>query len=213
MNISAMGLSKSALNGLLILLFLLNFLAGIVGGAWLLITGNWELVVYGILLSIVMPWAYTVAILPTFLLMPLIVKSAERKNVIFTAVLGFITACYTNGVIAYWAWYVFSDFVIDAKGIMAVPLLLWGYSTVMAPLGYMAHKEGDDGAGTSLGLLIAQVAFFIVMILWLLDGLNFVGVGLGLLVTLFAAAGMFIAVYEIKAEQRQENLFNDPQSN
>ncbi len=145
-------------------LWILNFFAGIVGAIWLLATGGWGLVVIGLLYSFLMPWVYTVASLPTWLIVPLVVKSAEKGKRLTTAILGFILSGYNNFILSIWVITIFV-WVVSNTQYPIIAVLLWGYSVVMGPVGYMAAKEGPEaGTGTTLGVLFTQIAYLVLVV-------------------------------------------------
>ncbi len=141
-------------------LWLLNSLAGIVGAIWLIFTGGWRLLVLGLMYCFIMPWAYTIATLPTWLIIPLVTKVANKGKRTTTLVLGFILSGYNNFILSLWVIYIFSWLVNRYTNYPLIALLLWGYSVAMGPVGYMASKEGPDaGSGTTMGVLLTQIAY------------------------------------------------------
>ena len=136
-----------------------NFSAGIVGGIWLALTGGIGLVLAGLLFDFLMPFAYSIAFLPTLLLVPLIAKFAEGGHRFLVSFLAFILSGYNNFILIIWVSTVFNWLMTDA-GYPPIALWLWGYAVVMGPISYMASKEGPDaGAGTSMGVLFTQLAY------------------------------------------------------
>lgn len=141
-------------------LWLFNLLAGIVGAIWLIFTGGWILVVFGLLYGVFMPWAYTIATLPTWLIVILFTKAAEKGKRFITSILGFILSGYNNIILSLWVFFVVSWLVNQYTQYSLIALLLWGYSVAMGPVGYMASKEGPDaGLGTTMGVLFTQIAY------------------------------------------------------
>jgi hypothetical protein len=158
-----------ALSAIMTILVAFNFLSGIVGGIWLALRGEWGSIGWGLLLAFTMPWLWTIASLPAMGMTLLVVRLAEGRHRVFTAVLGFLSALYSNAVVALWVILVFSFFMRRSASDSRIVYLLWGYSTMMAPLSYMASKEPPDSTGTSLGMLCAQLSFFLVTLLWYLE--------------------------------------------
>lgn len=142
-------------------MWLFNFSAGIVGGLWLFFTGGWGIVLGGLILSFIMPFVYSIAVLPQLLLVPLLTKSVEKGNRFLISLLSFIGAFYGYFLLLYWVSYVF-EWMLSYKELPGIALWLWAYSVVMSPISYMAAKEGSNaGAGTTIGLLFTQISFFI----------------------------------------------------
>ncbi len=196
---------------LLGLIILINFSAGIVSGVWLAISGNWANIFYGLLLSIVMPFAYTVVALPTMAIMPLMLKVIEKKIKSATFVLGFINILYSNGIMIVWTYFVFTEFSKNASGLMAVPLILWGYSTVVAPLAYMARNEPPDSTGTSLGIFLAQVAYILATVFWMIGlSASFILWGMILLALAFTLFSISIVMKTFDEEQKVMTYQEEP---
>ncbi len=141
------------------LLSIFNFFSGFVGGIWLLILGNWQYVVGGLLLSFLMPFGYSIASLPALALVPLIGKFAERKQTFPLMFFGFLGSLFQNGIALIWVIYVFNFVIANADESNYIPLLIWGYSVTLGPLGYMASKESSDSHGTTIGVIFAMTSY------------------------------------------------------
>lgn len=189
---------------LLGIMIFLNFSSGIVGGIWLLVIGMWPIVLLGFLYSFAMPWAYSLAAAPGLLLAPALAKFAEKGNKAMVAILGFINIIYSDLLLLLWVYFVFNSLVADATGTAIIPLILWGYSTVLGPLGYMARNE-QDSLGTSLGIFFAQFCYIAIVILWLLgaDPVAFYWV-VGALLLLFSIVPTCLAVAMTQKRPAQE---------
>lgn len=149
-----------------IALFGLNFLSGIVAGIWLAVLGLWSSIIYGFVLSIAMPWVYSIASLPSMGLAFLVSLLFERGSKVFTLILGLLSSLYSNALIAIWVFYVFLFFLGRADESAYIPLLLWGYSTAMAPLSYMASKESPDSTATTMALFFAELSYLLIVVAW-----------------------------------------------
>jgi hypothetical protein len=177
------------------ILVVFNFLSGIAGGIWLAIRGEWGSIGWGFLLAIVMPWVWTFASLPAMGMTLLVVRFAERRNRVFTAVFGFLSSLYSNALVALWVIVVFGFFLKRSAPDSRIVYLLWGYSAMMAPLSYMASKEPPGSTGTSLGLLCAQLSFFFLSLLWYLGTeLRTIIVALSLVAVCFSLFAMFLSI-------------------
>lgn len=180
----------------------INFFAGIISGIWLAFLGDWSVIFYGLFLSFAMPFAYTLVSLPTMAIMPLLVKAVENKSKFFTVFLGLINVLYSNGVMVAWTYFVFAEFTKNANGIIAVPFILWGYSTVVAPLAYMAKGEAPDNTGTSLGIFLAQSGYIVATILWFFGfPYSSILIGLILLAIVFSLFTISIVIKSFDEEQ------------
>ncbi len=146
-------------------IMILNFSSGIVGGIWLAFLGEWGLLIYGFLLGILMPFAYTITLLPSMLFMFLIGFAQKHRNYFLISVFGFLGSLVSNLIIAYWTYFVFVTFLNRAEPVSVIPILLWGYSTVLGPLSYMAQKEGPDSTGSYMGVLLAIICYLVLTII------------------------------------------------
>src|SRR5688572_25581080 len=70
----------TALTVLFFVLLLVNILGGVVSGVWLLVKGQWGLVVSGIAMSFAMPWAWSIASLPAFAVAALLFADTEKRG-------------------------------------------------------------------------------------------------------------------------------------
>ena len=151
---------------LLLATYLLNALSGVVSGTWLLVLWEWKVVVFGVGMSLFMPWAFSIVILPQLLLVALCGAFLDAKRRTSAVLGGLVASLYANAVLASWVGIVFFLFIGLAPRINPVCLVLWGYSTVMAPLAYMARQEGRNSTGTAIGLLVAELSYISLAITW-----------------------------------------------
>ena len=160
------GVSSVLISIVMTTLLTVNFLAGIVGGVWLAVKGEWGSIGLGIVLAVIMPTTWILASLPSIGLTLLIGLFVDRDSHTFTAIFGFLNSVYEYILIALWVSFVFSLFIGRGSSATHVPYLLWGYSSMMAPLIYMSSKENPEDTATSLGLICAQLFFLILTFFW-----------------------------------------------
>lgn len=187
--------------GVVALLTIFNYFAGFIGGIWLLILGEWSIVVFGLIASFGMPWIYAIIMLPMWALALLMNYFAERKNKIPTLLISFICALYTNFVILLWVYLVFDWLVIQMyeQGVYnLVPLIIWAYSVAISPLGYMARGEPADSPGTTRGLFLGFIGFILTAVLWLFGGFES-----GLYSTVFWILIVVISIISVKAVSKE----------
>jgi len=141
------------------LILILNFFSGIIGGFWLLFAGGLGLIVFGIIMSIFMPYGWSIAFLVQLILTPFLAKVVERGNKLWVAILGFVANFYGNFLIILWTYFIFNFFMDYRTEYYILPLLLFGYSVALGPLQYMAQKEGPDSSGSLLGVFLAQISY------------------------------------------------------
>jgi hypothetical protein len=199
---------------IVVVLIVINVLVGIIGGIWLAVRGEWGLIAWGIALAFIMPWAWMLVNLPSMGLFFLVNRFMDKGNRVLVAIFCFLSSTYTYMLIVLWVFCAFGFFMRHASSEMYVPYLLWGYSSMMAPLAYMAKKEGQESAGTSAGLFCAQLSFVIVTLFW------FFGVfGIALFVTFscivlaFSLFAVFLVVSSMSDHYEDRNyvLKNQPE--
>ena len=188
------------------IVIILNFLSGIVGGVWLAILGHWGSIGLGFVIGIAMPWVWTIASLPAMGMSFVLAFFAEKGSKTFTGILGFLTSIYNNALLALWVIWVFGFFIGRADSESFIPYLLWGYSTMMAPLSYMASKEPPDSMGTTLGVFFAQLCYLI-WVLYFFFGKIFMPwlyaiIVVGVLFSLFA---IVVAIAQMVEEERMKS--------
>lgn len=143
---------------------------GVFSGVWLLIIGHGKYVGIGLVIAILMPMVYTILTLPTFWLIPVVSKMVESEN-IFGFIIGIIVSIYEKMLLYLWLVYAFDIFFIsnNLTGVAIVPLVLWGFTVVNAPLSYMAKKGGNgQGIATVSGSIATFAGYILLIILWYL---------------------------------------------
>lgn len=196
---------KNFFLGLLTLTFsslaILNFTSGIIAGIWLLILGEWQLVLFGFILGFIMPWVYSIASIPQFLILPLLVKFGEKGHKFLFSLFGFILSLYNNFLLGAWVTTIFG--IMIQFHINPIPTWLWGYATIMGPIGYMASKEDRDSTGTLLGALFCQVSYIILTFCYYYLGSETLGYGLvWLLLIAFSSLAIFLGFAQMVFEKR-----------
>lgn len=149
-------------------ILVLNLTSGLIGGIWLAILGNWEIIIYGLLLGIVMPWVYSITLLPSLGGMLLLNFFQKHNNVFLVSVVGYLVSLFSNLTIALWVYFVYTSFLSLADQTTVIPLLLFGYSTMLSPLSYMASKDSQDSFGSTLGVLLAIVCYLTLFVVGLI---------------------------------------------
>lgn len=177
-------LTAAALGGLLLML---NIGSWIIGGIWLAIAGQWGLIVTGIILSIFMPWIYSLVAMPGIALAALMVKTVEKKQRLLTSTIAFITTIYEYGILGYWIVYVFWLFASRYPEVSLLPLILYGYSTATAPVSYMASQEGRNATGSVMGVFLSQIGYLLITVFAILGfPYSFINIILGIGIVTFA---------------------------
>lgn len=156
------GFGEAVLSTVVTVLILLNALSGIVSSIWLIILGQWRLVGMGILVGLSMPVFWTITVLPLFALLVVAHIAEGSGKRVLVGLLGFLIYIYKHGLIAAWMLLVFHAFTRYASA--SVPVLLWGYAIVMAPLCYIARHDPPDDVGSILGCLFGGVGYIVLAV-------------------------------------------------
>jgi hypothetical protein len=153
--------------GMLVAIFqlpivILNFLGFIVSGVWLLVIGQWRLVVAGLLISMFAPFILGLAILPGILIGAPGIHFANRGVTIGVYFFGFLSSVYIYALITAWCSGITFPFLHGAPSQAFWPLLIWSYGVATSPWSYMAQR--DQSFAAFLAAFFAQVAFIVMMV-------------------------------------------------
>jgi len=160
-------IGQGVLGIVFLFIFLFNFLAGIVGGIWLLCIGHWRIVLAGFLVSLCMPWWWVIVSLPSLGLMVLLGMFGEKKSKTGVAIVGLIAGLYDSFLIMGWLALVFTFALVVAweHEDTFYPMLLFAYSVATSPLLYMASKEPPESEGTNLTMSIVVIGSILMVVL------------------------------------------------
>jgi len=138
-------------------LVILNSLAGVVGGAWLLWLGEWKLVLGAFTIVLASSIWASILLLPTLLVAAPSMLALDRGynfTVTFLATLG---GLWTYSVVAAWClvafWYI-PLFRHDGS-IPVLPYLLYAYSVATTPWAALAQRETRSGNGEGAELTVS----------------------------------------------------------
>jgi len=141
-------------------LFVLNMLAGVTGGVWLLVLGQWEIVALGLTWAALAPFVLTLLILPVLGT----AFAADRARGLVGAFFVALTVLLLGGIMLATSVYLF-DFARDAahaKGEELLPFMLLAYGAAASPWVSMTRGGGWQGAGDSflplMGVQVSAVA-------------------------------------------------------
>lgn len=131
-------------------------LMSIVATIWLLVVGEWRLILLGLFVGFVFPYLDTLLMLPAIGVMALVTTKLKKLFAI-SFLLTLVTIAYQQIIMVAWSFFVIS-YIASLSGHYILSTL-FGLSVVMSPLTYMAR--GEDGLGTIIGLLVAFVSYII----------------------------------------------------
>ena len=151
----------------------LNLLSGVVSFIWLgAILGEWGMLGYGFVLSMIAPSALGLAVMPTmvFILPLALLPEKGVLRVMGLVVSGLLSNLYTAILVTLWACSVFYYFVDGSTNSNAVPHGIWSYSVAVGPLGYLASKDG--GTASKFSLMTTSAAYCVVLLIFVIRGLT-----------------------------------------
>lgn len=167
------GVASVALSIVIGVIAVINITGGLIGGIWLLISGGVNIVIYGFIISVLMPTIYTIVSFPSLGLVTLLARAIEKGKIKSVNILASISFLYEKGLLIAWVYLVFHVVVISLPTLPLLGRILWAYSVAISPLAYMARKEGENaGLGTSLGVIYAILAFIILCVFYITTGIT-----------------------------------------
>jgi len=159
------------MNAISIPIIVLNVISGIVSGIWLIILGQWKIVVAAILISLFVLFVYLIVAMiqmPLVLLMSYAVERSKKTLAMFS---GFLNLFIGYAIILFYVFMVLVKVIeISIKtNLNIIPLLLLGYSVATGPFSYLASKEREDSFGSFIAVFIAQISYLLFAITVLLN--------------------------------------------
>ena len=173
----------------------LNILGGIGGAIWLLVLGEWKLVLIAVLVSIAFPFAYSVIMLVQVPLSALM-HHFKDKNRKLALTIGFVNMLIGHAVNLVWLVLVFYLALHYSEGQNVIPYLLFGWEVAVSPFQYMATKEPPDNIGTYVAVYLLQISYLILAIFYFLGILP-----LGLLVIILITLATEVYLLRIVSEE------------
>jgi len=168
------GKLSSELLGLIF--FFLNVFAGIIGGVWLLLEGEWRIVICGFIASLVMPHVWWILWLPSLGIIVLMEKFYNSK--FWWLSLGFINSLYSSLVCRLWVVPVFFIFAKPESDPTFIPMALMGYSVAISPIAYIVSHDSPDAIGAHSKRFLSQVEYILLFVL------NLCGINIAILLLL-----------------------------
>jgi len=148
-------------------LVILNIFGEVVSGVWLLIIGEWRLVVLGVIAIVVSSFVLGLLMMPSLLFAGLasVIRGNGGKMVPVV-----LSTLYTALVMT--AWCVASLWVFGTSATLknVVPLLIWSYGVAVGPWANMARKDqaGQDGNMLSMiSVFFAEFGYLVAMVMFL----------------------------------------------
>jgi hypothetical protein len=147
------------LNALSVPLMVLNIFGEVVSGIWLLIIGDWRVVLLGIGIVIVSSFGLSILMLPSLLFAGL-AALGKRVSQIIAVVLSML---YTGAIIVIWCSVVLFLFGRQVSPKNLVPVMIWSYGVAVGPWAYMASHE--DNPHSMLSTFFAELGYAVVLLM------------------------------------------------
>lgn len=149
-------------------IMILNVLGGIGSGIWLVILGEWVVIVKGIGLMVFSSFLISPLLMLGILFSGPAIVAMERGKIILSVFFGFLGSLYTYALMTIWCILVMWLFVKSATEGSIIPLLIWSYGVALAPWMWFAQKDQQAGGNefSILATFSAQISYIIAMIMF-----------------------------------------------
>lgn len=165
----------------------MNAFGGIVAFIWLIIAGEWSIVIFGLIAIFTSHFLIAILFMPSLgidLIGMFFYKSKMTRILAYPFF--YIGAGLNSIIICIWAFVVYNFALQESETSVAkFALTLWAYGVTTGPIQWMATKEPADSVGTTL-----MVFFTMLGSMWLtfsvgLFNFNFDEAFLGMLLSMF----------------------------
>jgi len=192
-------------------IMILNLLAGIIGGIWLLIIGEWAIIVFGIFGDILFTMIYPFVMLIQLPFGYLVEWLNRTKQSALMKISGLLAMFIGHMINLFWVYIVFTYAVGFAGDKSLVPYLLFGWVIAIGPFQYMASKEPGEAIGSFVAVYLTQISYILLATIAFIVGLPSTFFII-LLITFFAEAYLLRGLSDIQDEEEKyaetEALFN-----
>ncbi|MDR2019489.1 MAG: hypothetical protein LBQ14_01840 [Treponema sp.] len=177
-------------------ILILNLVGGITGGIWLLISGEWPLVIISLILVLVSEKIIGILSLPAMFLLGAGINT-EKQNGFFVALLGTL---YITALRIVWCLVILNRFTaMQDRSTSIIPVLLLSYSVATAPWQDMAIKDINN-PHSILSSFFTQIAFVVAMFMYGFEA------GFKTIAVVFSITVAFIALMQIIFALHEEML-------
>ena len=151
----------------------INNLGLIAGGIWLLILGEWDIIIPGLVILLsgyVLPlWVFMVGLIFVIPSTYFIEKNNQTAGMIFD----FLNVLFTVAVIVVWCVIVLFYFLKLAGYGSFYPTILWSYCIAASPISYLAYKDLQGGNEAAMILaFFAELSYLIIILGFILVGMT-----------------------------------------
>ncbi len=149
------------------LLLIAEFLAGIVGAIWLLLIGEYWIVIGGVAAALFIQYLFASLTLPATLSERYLLKAIGEQRQLKTFLIAFAISFYLNFIFLLWIFAVFASFAVKQNNAPLLPLMLFAYTVAMSPLTYFLM--GEPNVNTKRSLIFGEAEFLILLGLFLFN--------------------------------------------
>jgi len=167
--------------GTIISLFsILAGFAGLIGGILLIIAGEWSLIFYLIIASVIAPFLMAFVMMPSMIFLIPSASFDEKGNSLLSKVFAWFSFLYLGAVFAGWSAYIFIY-------VMNTTSSFWGgvfasFGTALSPIAYISSKgprENDfDVLNQTLNILTAEISLMGMIIFGIIYGGTIYDIGI-----------------------------------
>lgn len=147
----------------------LTSLAGIAAAVWLLVQGDWRIVLWGLGIAITGPYLLMIPMLLGVPIAALGARLAKSGNRALLLAVSILSQLFNSLIMALWFGAVLAVMIARAKSMSAIPTLMWCHCISVAPWSFLASKEPDN-TYTHTTLLAYAIAIAVVLIRFALLG-------------------------------------------
>ncbi len=147
-------------------IMVLNGFGCIIAAFWLVILGEWTLIGFSILLSVLLTYMLTILIIPNIVLAGIAIYFYNKRNKVLGYLFAYISLLYVNILIICTCIYAFlfcADFYKGNTIIGAIPYLLWSWGLALGPWHFFVLKRpwNDFAAITLFRISIFYLLFLL----------------------------------------------------
>jgi len=151
----------------------MSIFGGVVGGIWLLIIGEWKLVVLALIVDFAFPFivAPIIFLLITTPMMALVNRLEKENKKTASMIVGWLNLFINHMLYLAWVFIVFVYMLTYAteRDHNVIPYLLFGWEVAVGPFQYMASKGSSAEIASQATSYLNEVAYLILFLFYLLN--------------------------------------------
>lgn len=154
---------QAILSPIIFVIGIINMFGGVVGGIWLLVKGEWGVVLFSIgLLFVGSTFLISLLLLPSIGLGSLSVFLISKKKYLISGILANLSQIYIIIIMAAWGFAFMFFFLSKARLDTLIPMILLSYGPATGPWAYMASNDKNFS--------VSHIATFFLEIAYLTTG-------------------------------------------